>query len=115
MDLTTTDFLQLLLTELQNQDPLDPTDTSDILNQISQIKAIKSNEDLSDTLSSMTLQQQLYTGSSLLNSTITGTDDSGTAVTGVVDSITVSDDTVYACVGDQSVSLSNITAVQAAQ
>jgi flagellar basal-body rod modification protein FlgD len=103
------------LTELQNQDPLDPTNTSDILNQVSQIKAIKSNQDLSSTLSSLTLQQQLYTGSSLLKSTITGTNDSGVTVTGAVDSVKVSNDTVYACVGDQSVSMANITEIQAAK
>jgi flagellar basal-body rod modification protein FlgD len=115
LNLTNTDFLKLLLTELQNQDPLDPTSTSDILTQISEIKAIASNEDLSGTLSGLSLQQQLYTGSSLLKSTITGTNDSGTTVTGAVDSIKVSDSTVYACVGSESVSLANITNIQAAK
>jgi flagellar basal-body rod modification protein FlgD len=115
LNLDSNDFLKLLLTELQNQDPLNPTDTNDILTQVSQIKAIVSNEDLSNTLSSLKLQQQLYTGSSLLKSTITGTNDSGDTVTGAVDSIKVSNDAVYACVGDQSVSLANITQIQAAK
>jgi flagellar basal-body rod modification protein FlgD len=115
MNVTTDDFLKLLLTELQHQDPLDPTSTSDILTQVSEIKAIKSNEDLSATLSSLTLQQQLYTGSSLLKNTITGANDNGDTVTGAVDSIKVVDNTVYACVGDQSVNLAKITKVQTAE
>ncbi|MGD0653262.1 MAG: flagellar hook capping FlgD N-terminal domain-containing protein [Thermoguttaceae bacterium] len=115
LNLDTNDFLKLLLTELQNQDPLDPTSTSDILTQVSEIKAIKSNDDLSNTLSSLKLQQQLYTGSSLLKSTITGTNNSGATVTGTVDSVKVSNSTVYACVGSESVSLANITNIQAAK
>jgi len=48
-------FLQLLVTQLQNQDPLDPMDTSEFTNQLVQYadveQAIQTNDTLSDILS----------------------------------------------------------------
>src|SRR3972149_4141280 len=71
------DFVKLLVTELQNQDPLDPVKNSEILEQISQIKAIESNQRLSDTLASLQLQQNLVAASSLLEKTIVGLTNKG--------------------------------------
>jgi flagellar basal-body rod modification protein FlgD len=105
------DFLKLFLAELQNQDPLDPTNTSDLLNQISQIKSIAANEELSDTLTGLQLQQQLFTGNSLLKSTVTGKTDAGQMITGQVDSISIEDKAVKVNVGGQSISLKNITKI----
>ena len=48
-------FLQLLITEIQNQDPLDPMENSEILEQISQIREISATNNLSDTLASVLL------------------------------------------------------------
>ena len=65
-------FIKLLVTEMQNQDPMNPMDNSQILQQISQIKAIASNDKMSNTLTSMQLQQDMTSGSVLLNQTIKG-------------------------------------------
>ncbi len=105
------DFLKLLLTELQNQDPLNPTDTNDILNQVSQIKAIQSNQQLTDTLTSMQLQQGLAAASSLLQKNVKGLTDSGETITGVVGSVTINDSAVTLNVGDQSISLKNVSEI----
>ena len=71
------DFLKLLTTQLQNQDPLDPTDTTQFTNQLvgfsqveQQINLNKKMEDLIGITSSNSLQQALgYIG---LQATYTG-------------------------------------------
>jgi flagellar basal-body rod modification protein FlgD len=105
------DFLKLLVTELQNQDPTQPMDNSQILQQVSQIKAIESNQRLSDTLTSMQTQQNLVAASTLLQKTITGLNDSGTMTTGQVDKVTVDSSGVKVCIGDQTITLKNVTEV----
>ena len=49
-DLDLNEFLQLMITELQNQDPLDPMDNSEILQQITQIREISATDSLQETL-----------------------------------------------------------------
>ena len=105
------DFLKLLVTELQNQDPTQPMDNSQILQQVSQIKAIESNQRLSDTLTSMQTQQNLVAASTLLQQTVTGLTDSGTMITGQVDKVTVDSTGVKVSIGDQTITLKNITQV----
>jgi flagellar basal-body rod modification protein FlgD len=106
------DFLKLMVTELQNQDPLNPMDNSQILQQVSQIKAIESNERLSDTLASLQLQQELVTGSSLLQKTVKGLTDDGEMITGLVDRVSIDDKGVKVHIGDQTISMNNISEFQ---
>jgi flagellar basal-body rod modification protein FlgD len=110
-DVSMSDFLKLLVTELQNQDPTSPMDNTEILQQVSQIKAIESDQRLSDTLTSMQTQQDLVAASTLLQKTITGLTDSGTKITGQVDKVTVDTSGVKVCVGTDTISLSNISEV----
>jgi flagellar basal-body rod modification protein FlgD len=51
--ISTTDFLQLLVTELENQNPLDPTDTSDFMSQMMSYANYSQQQDLNTQLSSM--------------------------------------------------------------
>ena len=53
------DFFQLLITEMQNQDPFEPSDTSTIIEQVSQIRSIEQNEILNGTLDTFSQQQRM--------------------------------------------------------
>jgi flagellar basal-body rod modification protein FlgD len=105
------DFIKLLVTELQSQDPMEPVDNSKILEQVSQIRAIESNTRLNDTLSSVALGQNLSTAGSLLGRQILGLGDNGKDVAGTVDSASVVDGEVKLNVGDATVSMKNISIV----
>ena len=48
-------FLKLMITELQQQDPLNPMDNKDMLNQIAQIRAVGASDQLTKTLNSVLL------------------------------------------------------------
>jgi len=113
--LDTEAFLKLLVTELQNQDPLDPMSTSDMISQISQIRAIEASDDLSTTLESVSLGQKLATASSLLGQTVTGLTDKSQSVTGVVDRVSVADGVATLHIGDSAVSLENVSAIESAE
>jgi flagellar basal-body rod modification protein FlgD len=51
--LSSTDFLTLLVGELQNQDPLDPTSTSDFVNQMSQYANFDQEQTLNSSLGTL--------------------------------------------------------------
>lgn len=82
-------FLTLLITELQNQDPLDPMDNSKLLAQISQIREIGSTDKLTDTLSAVQTGQNMTTASSLIGKEIRALSDDLQEVHGVVDRVTM--------------------------
>jgi flagellar basal-body rod modification protein FlgD len=82
-------FLQLLIAQLQNQDPLSPMDNSEMLAQIGQIREISATNKLSDTLDSVLLGQNLSTASSLIGKEIFALTDDAEDVRGKVERVSV--------------------------
>ena len=108
-------FLQLLIAQLQNQDPLSPMDNSEMLQQIGQIREISATNKLSDTLDSVLLGQNLSTASSLIGKEVFALTDDAVDVRGKVERVSVETSgkdsetrTLRVHVGDQSISLKNI-------
>ncbi|EMI55768.1 flagellar hook assembly protein FlgD [Rhodopirellula sallentina] len=88
-DLGTDDFLALLIQELQNQDPLDPMDNSEMVQQIGLIREIGATDELTNTLTTLSDNQQLVTASGLIGKTVSGLATDSSQVEGVVDRVTV--------------------------
>jgi len=107
-DLNLDDFLKLMITELQNQDPLNPMDNSEMLQQISQIREIGSTDKLTKTLDAVLLGQNLTSASGLIGREVRGLSDDQTVVQGRVDRVTVTDGVPKIHIGDKSVTLNNI-------
>ena len=84
-------FLDLMLTELQNQDPLDPVENDELLAQISQIREISASDKLSETLDSVLLGQNVATAAGLIDTQVEGLTDEGLRVTGSVRNVTIND------------------------
>jgi flagellar basal-body rod modification protein FlgD len=112
--LTTADFMQMLIAELQNQDPTQPMSSEDLLGQLATMSQLQSTTDLDTALQSNTSNQQLSIGASFIGKSITGTDAGGNAVSGVVTQAFLSSGTAYVGVGTSQVPLANITDVTAA-
>lgn len=70
--MTSEDFYNLLVTELQQQDPLEPTKTSDMIGQVSQIRSIEQSAQLTQTLQQLTQQQRTAGASDLLGKHVEG-------------------------------------------
>ena len=109
------DFLKLMITELQNQDPLNPMDNGEILQQLGQMQSISSTTKLSQSLDSVVLGQNLSSASALISKSIQGLDDAGDEVTGIVERAVIENGAAKLVVGDSKVSLNNIRAVLATE
>ncbi len=106
------DFLTLLITELQNQDPLDPLDNAQLLSQVSQIREIGSNDQLTRTLEMVRIGQNMSTASSLIGKKIRALDDNLQEIEGTVERVSVGaaeeGASIRLHVGDSEVALKNI-------
>lgn len=60
------DFFKILVTELQQQDPMEPNKTSDMISQVSQIRSIELSGQLTDTLGQLAQQQRASGASDLI-------------------------------------------------
>ncbi|MDE2566352.1 MAG: flagellar hook assembly protein FlgD [Burkholderiales bacterium] len=95
-------FLKLLVTQMQNQDPLNPMDNAQITSQIAQINTVSGIQQLNTTVSGLTgqfVQMQALQGASLVGHAITikgsrldiagGTGVGGFDLAGTADSVKV--------------------------
>jgi flagellar basal-body rod modification protein FlgD len=110
-DLDMDEFLKLMITELQNQDPLNPLENNEILQQISQIREIGATGKLTETLEAVLLGQNLTSATSMIGKTIEALSDDAQTIRGTVDKITVADGEPRLHVGDKSIRLNNVSQV----
>lgn len=85
--LTSSDFLTLLVTELQNQNPLDPTSTTDFMTQLTSYANFDQQQTLNSNLSSLaTSFNSLLTlnSSNYIGQTVTAKADSATLEDGQI-------------------------------
>jgi len=82
-------FLQLMITELQNQDPLNPLDNKDMLAQISQIREVGATDKLTKTLDSVLLGQNIASATNLIGADITALSDDRESVAGRVNRVSI--------------------------
>ena len=92
--LKTEDFIKMMLTQLQNQDPLEPAKNQELLAQMSQIGQPQSSTTLQESLQGMVLQNQIGSASGLIGKTVKGLDSTDAPVEGLVNSVKVSADGV---------------------
>ena len=105
------DFLQLLVTELQNQDPLNPVHNKEFIAELAQFSSLEQMQNMNTSFQTLLTQQslsQLNFAVNLVNHNIVGTDSSGNQVTGAVTNIDYSSGNTSVVVNNTSVSLANI-------
>jgi flagellar basal-body rod modification protein FlgD len=108
--LKTEDFLSLLISELQNQNPLEPMDNNKILDQFTSINSLSSTQKLTDTLSTLNLSQTLSSASGLIGKIVKGKlGDSD--VSGVVEKAIVENGQVFLQIGDSKLPIGSVTEV----
>lgn len=98
-------FLQLLVTQMKNQDPLNPTDPTQQMSQLASFSNVEQSIKLNQKLESMTTLTALTNANSLIGRTVTNGE--GT-VSGVVKSIQVtSEGTVATLASGSKLTLGN--------
>ncbi len=98
-------FLQLLVAELQNQDPTQPMDPTTMISQLAQLNQTQYAQQ------ALTAQQETLAGS-LIGKTVTGTED-GAKVTGTATSFTYDGNTVNLIVNGKPMGVNSVTEVTA--
>ncbi len=81
-------YLQLLMTELKNQDPTKPVDPTQTVTQLATFSSLEQAVRTNDLLSALNQQASLSQGAALIGRTVTAADGS---VRGQVASVTLSE------------------------
>jgi hypothetical protein len=83
------DFLDLMIAELQNQDPLSPLENHELLQQIGQIREVGATDKLTETLDAVLLGQNVASATSLIGKEVHATAKDGTPAIGIVDRVSI--------------------------
>jgi flagellar basal-body rod modification protein FlgD len=110
--LSSTQFMQLFLAQLQNQDPSSPLDANTLTTQLAQLSTFESTQNLTASFDQMLQLQQLTQGNSLLGRTIQYTGPSGATLSGVVGSVSVTNGKIFLNVGSTPVALSSVVGIK---
>ena len=106
------DFITMMVTQLQNQDPLQPEQSDQILSQMSQIGQLETNTQLQTSLQTMMTQSQIGAAGNLIGKQVTGLNDTGTQVQGLVDSVKVTSSGIYLELDNgKELQMSNVTTI----
>jgi flagellar basal-body rod modification protein FlgD len=109
------DFIKMMVTQLQNQDPLEPAKNDQLLAQMSQIGQLQSSTQLQDSLKGLVIQNQIGAAGNLIGKSVQGLDDQNADVHGVVNSVRVQQDSVYLELDTgKTLSLGRVTNIAAA-
>ena len=83
-EMETEDFIEIMFTELTNQDPFSPNDSAALLEQLNSIRSIESDVELTNKLESIVFQGQLSSASAMIGSAVAGRTADGQLVDGEV-------------------------------
>ena len=109
--LTTQDFTNMLVAELQNQDPTQPITNSELMQEVGQIQSIQATQQLTTTLQSVLLGQNVATAGNLIGRSVQGQDANGNPVAGTVSSVSIANGAATLNVGNSTMPLSNVTQI----
>lgn len=79
-----TEFLQLLLTQLQNQDPTNPVDSTQMVAQQAQIASLEQMQNLNTNFVTLMAMQSVSQSTNLIGHSVTATDSTGASLSGQV-------------------------------
>src|SRR3712207_6353041 len=74
LQLKTEDFIKMMITQLQQQDPMEPAKNDQLLAQMSQISQLQSSTDLTNSLKGIVQQNQIGSAAALIGKPVQGMD-----------------------------------------
>ena len=111
-DLGKDEFLELLVTQLQHQDPLDPMDDKEFIAQTAQFSALEQMQNLNTNMKALMDYQKLGEASNLVGREVEVLNsESGENITGEVDKIVKGDDDYRLVVNDREYDLEMVQKV----
>jgi flagellar basal-body rod modification protein FlgD len=86
-ELSSDEFIKIIFTELQNQDPFKPNDSGALLEQLNSIRSIESDIEMSNRLESIVFQNQMSSAGGLIGKRVAGLTADAERVGGTVKSV----------------------------
>ena len=101
------DFLNLLITQLKNQNPLDPMKDTDFIAQLANFSNLQQMTNVNTNVSSLLQQQNIANATAMIGKQVTTSDGKS----GIVSQVSMDSGKVSIYVGTNKYSMSDITAV----
>jgi flagellar basal-body rod modification protein FlgD len=107
------EFFQLLVAQLQNQDPSQPMSSTDFINELAQLSSLSGIEQVNTNLTTLSSQQMLTGGTSLIGQAVSYTNPTNnTTSSGTIQAVNDISGTANVIINDQTVPVANILNVQ---
>ncbi len=114
-------FLELLMEQIRNQDPLEPVSNEDMLAQLAQFSSLEQMENLNTSFEAMQDQMTFLNGNidqlnfmsaqGMIGRYVEGVNSAGDPVSGAVDSVTLEESIVVLTVDGQRMPMTGVMAV----
>jgi flagellar basal-body rod modification protein FlgD len=104
-------FLKLLITQMQNQDPLQPMDNTEFIAQLAQFSALEQTQQTNDNLETLMQMVGISQAMGLLGKTVQALSSGGTVISGVVEGVQFDGTQAWLTVGDTQINPGDVFAV----
>lgn len=103
-------FLNLLTTQLKNQDPMNPMDNTEFIAQTAQFSSLEQLQNMNDSIQSLVQSQSGFSALNLIGKTVEALNPNGdeTTIKGKVDSIKFQDGSPMLKVGTNEIPISYV-------
>jgi len=98
------DFLKLLVTQLQHQDPLNPVEDKEFIGQMAQFTSLEQLANVADSIGELRQSDQISQGIGLIGHQLTYENPDGTLVTGTASSVSFTNGVIAIDVDGEPVS-----------
>jgi flagellar basal-body rod modification protein FlgD len=105
------DFLKLLVTELQHQDPTSPMDDSQFMAQMAQFSTLEQITNVATSITQLGTSEKVSQGVALIGHSIAYTKDDGSTGTGNVTGVSIVGGEIRVEMGNDSTTPDSITSI----
>jgi flagellar basal-body rod modification protein FlgD len=105
------DFMQLLVAQLKNQDPMKPMDDKEFVTQLAQFSALEASQKMTETIEALSASEMIVQAATLIGKQATAKLPTGETVTGVISQVKIQDGKPIAVINGKDVDTSLITQI----
>lgn len=105
------DFMQLLIAQLKNQDPMKPMEDKEFITQLAQFSSLEAMEKMTQQMEDLTGSQMLVQAATLIGKQVTAKLETGEVVTGTISQVKMIGGQPTAVVNGKEIDTSLITTI----
>jgi flagellar basal-body rod modification protein FlgD len=105
------DFMQLLVAQLKNQDPMKPMDDKEFVTQLAQFSSLEASQKMTETIEALSASEMIVQAATLIGKQATAKLETGETVTGTISQVKIQDGKPIAVINGTDVDTSLITQI----